>query len=270
MSDDNLAQEMNEELLPENLEQLASEQQEAQPDLSPAEQKAWDDGWRPEDEFEGKPENWKTAEAYNLYGEFQVDVRAAKAETRRVQQEADERFANLNKYHEGKRKAEIADLRAQQRQAVEEADTARFDQLEKQIENTAAVETTTPQVDPTIADWNTANPWINDGSDKAQDAQGWYQRASVQPGATAQSVLAYVDKRIAEVYPEQQTPTNPRREMPSMAEQSHQPRQRQRAGKELTMNDLTAQESKEYEQFGKEMFKDEKQFLKSVADARKG
>lgn len=269
MSDEQLAEQMNEEQLPENLEQLASEQQEEQPDLSPAEQKAWDDGWRPEDQFEGNPENWKTAGEYNLYGEMQTQVRDAKAETRRAQNEMDGRIANLNKLHTAQQEAAINDLKAQQRQAVEEADTAKYDKLQTQIENTAVVEPVASQVDSVIKDWNDANPWVNDGSDKAQDAQGWYQRAAAQPGATAQSVLAYVDKRVAEVYPEQRQ-TNPRRESETMTEQSRQPRQRQRNGKELTMNDLTAQEAKEYEQFGKSMFKDEKQFLKSVADARKG
>lgn len=269
MSEKQLAEQMNEEQLPDNPEQLAEEQQEEQPDLSPAEQKAWDDGWRPEDQFGGNPENWKTAGEYNLYGEMQTQVRDAKAETRRAQNDMDSRIADLNKLHSAQQEAAINDLKAQQRVAVEEADTAKYDQLQARIENTAVAEPIAPQVDPTIADWNNANAWINDGSDKALQAQSFYQIAANKPGATAQSALAYVDEQIGKLYPEQQTPINPRREMPSMAEQSKQPRQRQRAGKELTMNDLTSQEAREYELFGKEMFNDEKQFLKAVADARK-
>jgi hypothetical protein len=271
MSEEQIAEALgagNEEL-PDNVDQLIEGQQEEQPDLSPAEQKAWDDGWRPEDRFEGNPENWKTAGEYNLYGEMQTQVRDAKAETRRAQQDMDSRIASLNKLHSAQQKAAINDLKAQQRQAVEEADTVKFDQLQTQIENTVVEQPQAAPVDQDLADWNAANTWISDGSEKAQDTHGWYGRALSQPGATTQSVLAYVNKRLAEVYPEQQAPTNPRRESATMTEQSRQPRQRQRAGKELSMNDLTAQESREYELFGKSMFKDEKQFLKSVADARK-
>ena len=36
--------------------------------LSPTELRAWNDGWRPEDQFEGNLDNWKTAGEYNLYG----------------------------------------------------------------------------------------------------------------------------------------------------------------------------------------------------------
>jgi hypothetical protein len=271
MSEEQIAEALdagNEEL-PDNVDQLIEDQQDEQPDLSPAEQKAWDDGWRPEDQFDGKAENWKTAGEYNLYGEMQTQVRDAKAETRRANSEMDSRIANLNKLHAAQQEATINDLRSQQRQAVEEADTAKFDQLQTQIENTVVEAPVTPQIDQSIAEWNAKNQWIDDGSDKAQQAQAFFNIGAAKPGATTQSALTYVDDQISKLYPEQQQQTNPRRESATMTEQSRQPRQRQRAGKELSMNDLTAQESREYELFGKSMFKDEKQFLKSVADARK-
>ena len=254
--------------LPDNLEQLVDEQHDDLSDLSPSEQKAWADGWRPQDQFEGKEENWKTAGEYNLYGEMQTQVRDAKAETRRAQSDMDSRIANLNKLHTAQQEAAVNDLKAQQRAAVDERDLDKYDQLQTQIDNTATVAPVAPQADPTIADWNAANPWIDDGSEKAQDAQAWFNRASGMQGATSASALAYVNKRVSEMYPDQQN-TNPRRESATMTEQSRAPRQRQRSGKELTMNDLTAQEAREYEMFGKSMFNDEKQFLKSVQDARK-
>jgi hypothetical protein len=271
MSEEQIAEALgagNEEL-PDNLEQLVEDRQDEQPDLSPAEQKAWDDGWRPEDQFEGNPENWKTAGEYNLYGEMQTQVRDAKAESRRTQQEMDSRIASLNKLHAAQQEAAISDLKAQQRQAVEEADTDKFDRLQTQIENTVVEAPVAQPVDQDLAEWNAANTWISDGSEKAQDTHGWYGRAMSQPGATTQSVLAYVNKRLTEVYPDQQAPTNPRRESATMTEQSRQPRQRQRNGKELSMNDLTASERGDYEKFGKLMFSTEKEFLKSVSDARK-
>jgi hypothetical protein len=270
MSDAQIENALGAEDLPENLEQLVEERQEEQPDLSPAEQKAWGDGWRPEDQFEGNPENWKTAGEYNLYGEMQTQVRDAKAETRRAQNDMDSRIANLNKLHTAQQAAAINDLKAQQRTAVDDRDLDKYDQLQTQIDNTAKVEPVAPQVDQSIAEWNAKNQWIDDGSDKAAQAQAFFNIASTKSGATTQSALAYVDDQIAKLYPDQQKPTNPRRESATMTEQSLQPRQRQRSNKDLSMNDLTAQEAREYELFGKSMFKDEKQFLKSVADARKG
>ncbi len=111
---------------------------------------------------------------------------------------------------------------------------------------------------------------MNDpNSEKGQEAIALYNAAAMRPGATEQSALDYVDQRLAKLYPEEQQPVNPRLEMPTMTEQSTQRTTRQRGGKELTMNDLTAAERSEYEKFGRMMFKDEKSFLKTVADARK-
>jgi hypothetical protein len=278
MSDDQLAEQMNDEQLPDEVDQVEEQQEGLQTDgipddLTAVEQGQWEEGWRPENMFEGKPGNWKSAGEYKLYGEMQGDLRAAKAETRRVREEADQRFSNLNKYHEGKRQAEISDLKAQQRQAVEEADTALYDRLQTQIESTVVepVQSTQPGKAPEISEWEARQgSWVNDPKDERTiQANTFYNIASGKPNATYESALEYVDKQLAKLYPDQQAQTNPRRESATMTEQSRQPRQRQRNNKELSMSDLTSQEAREYEMFGKDMFKDEKQFLKSVQDARK-
>jgi len=269
MSEEQIKEALEQEELPNEHEQ--EEEEEQLPELDPIEQKAWDQGWRPQDEFEGNPDNWKTAGEYNLYGEMQEHVREAKAETRRKEAEFDTRIQNLNKLHEAQKTAAISDLKIQQRQAVEEADTAEFDRLQGQIDEHQKVETipdVEPAKDPVIQAWEDKNPWINNPDDeKAQQAQALWSVAAAKPGATAQSALDYVDINLAKLYPSE-TPTNPRREMPTMTEQSARPSGRRRS-KELTMDDLTASERNEWQQFGSIMFTSEKDYLKAVADARK-
>lgn len=261
--------------LPDNEEQiddaqLVEDHQDDISDLSPVEQKAWSDGWRPQEQFEGNPDNWKTAEAYNLYGEMQSEIRSAKAETRRKEAEFDARIANLNKLHEAQREAAINDLKAKQRNAVEMADTVEFDRIQTQIDQHEAAPAAEPApgVDPAIAEWEAKNAWINNPSDeKTIVANSLFNAASARPGATAESALKELDEKLSKLYPEQQ-PSNPRREMPTMTEQSRRPAGRQRS-KELTMNDLTSEERQQWAQFGSIMFNDEKEFLKAVADGRK-
>jgi hypothetical protein len=274
MSEEQIAEALGAEQLPDEVDQVEEQQEEQQEELnlSPAEQKAWDDGWRPEDQFEGNPQNWKTAGEYNLYGEMQSQVRDAKAESRRTQQEMDTRIASLNKLHAAQQEAAINDLRAEQRLAVEEADTAKYDRLQTQIDNTVVepIVDNVPGKAAEVLEWEAKNAWCTDPNDERTiQANTFYQIASSKPNATYESALKYVDDQLAKLYPGQ-APTNPRRETATMTEQSRQPRQRQRSNKELSMNDLTTQEAREYELFGKSMFKDEKQFLKSVQDARKG
>jgi hypothetical protein len=270
MSEEQIAEALGAEQLPDEVDQAEEQQEEL--NLSPVEQRAYDDGWRPEDQFEGNPDNWKTAGEYNLYGEMQTQVRDAKAETRRAQDDMDSRIASLNKLHAAQQTAAINDLKAQQRQAVEEADTALYDRLQTQIESTVVepVQSTQPGKASEILEWESKNSWSADPNDERTiQANTFYQIASSKPNATYDSALKYVDDQLAKLYAVEQAQTNPRRESVTMTEQSRQPRQRQRNNKELSMSDLTSQEAREYEMFGKDMFNDEKQFLKSVQDARK-
>ena len=43
--------------------------------LSETEQKAFDQGWRPQADFEGPEDNWKTAKEYVRDGEFLATIR---------------------------------------------------------------------------------------------------------------------------------------------------------------------------------------------------
>jgi len=184
---------LDEEQLPDD---IVEDQEEETPELNAAEQKAWDGGWRPEDQFDGNPENWKTAREYNLYGEMQGQIREAKAETRREVAKNDERITNLNKLHSAQQKSALADLKAQQREAVEEADTDKYDKIQTQIDsNKAEDEVTTPTKDPAVAEWEAKNAWINDtGSEKYAQAQAAWGIAASR-GMDNQAALDFVDSQ---------------------------------------------------------------------------
>jgi len=263
---------LDDEQLPDEIVEDQEETEET-PELNAAEQKAWDGGWRPEEQFEGNPENWKTAREYNMYGEFQSQLRENKAESRRKEAEFDERLANSNKLHEARRKSEIDSLKAQRREAVEEADTDKYDKIQTQIDShDAGPETTTPAKDPAVAEWEAKNAWINDtGSEKYAQAQAAWSIAASR-GMDNQAALDFVDSQLGKLYPSKiqpETPTNPRREAATMTETSTRRSPRQRGSKELTMNDLTRDEAKQWAQFGEDMFGDQKSYLKAVSDARK-
>ena len=242
--------------------------------LSPTELRAWNDGWRPEDQFEGNLDNWKTAGEYNLYGEMQGQIREAKSEARRVSQDSDARIANLNRLHQAQQEAAIAEMRSQQRDAVNDMDTDKYDKIQDKIDKTqaAAQQYAAPApvtaTDPQIADWESRNEWVHNPNDeRTQQANSFYAIASKKSGATIDSCLKYVDTQLAKLHPElATTQQNPRRNMPSMTETST-PRSRTRT-KEPTMDSLTASERQDWDKFGSIMFT-EKQFLKSIADSRK-
>ena len=240
------------------------------PQLSEAEQRAYDQGWRPEEDFEGKGD-WKTAKEFIRDGEWMGKIKDLNQRFDSQKREFDDRLENANKLNEARRESEVKELKRQQRDAVEMGDTdaydasqSKIDDLEKQVVEPGPV---AAGKDPAIASWEADNAWINEpGNEKAQVAQGiWSNFISQNPAATTQQALAHVDERINNLYPS--ASGNPRRSAPNTAETPK--KSPQRKGKDLTMNDLTSSEQGEWNQYGKVMFKTEKAFLKAVTDARK-
>lgn len=247
-------------------------QQDQLPELSAEEQRAWDDGWRHEEEYEGDPTRWKTAREYNMYGDHQKELRSLKEDQRAKNQDFEDRLTGVNKLHQAQLEIKVNELKSDRRKAVEMADTDEYDRIQTQIEEAEKqpepVPPAQPGKDPLIADWESKNAWIGDGSQKASDASAmWNAFSQANPNGTIQQALAHVDKQIERLYPSEQ-PSNPRREQPSMNERPTQTPRRTK-GRELTMNDLNADEKECWNKFGSQMYKNEKEFLKTVADARK-
>ena len=142
---------------------VEEESQEVELDLSPMEQKAFDQGWRPQEDFNGPEDHWKTAKEYVKDGEWLAKIKEANQRTERLEQSFNERLENTNKLNEAKNKADIAALKKQQREAVNMADEEAYDSAQQQIDDIEAqpVEATptTQQVAPAIQAWEESNPW---------------------------------------------------------------------------------------------------------------
>lgn len=237
--------------------------------LSPTEQKAHDQGWRPKDDFEGPEDNWKTAKEYVRDGEFLATIKELNQKIDSQKTDFDQRLENSNKLHEARKAREIEDLKTQQRDAVRTSDTEAYDIAQKEIEKLeeAPVETKKEQaIDPVISEWESKNPWVHDLTDERTPvAQGiWNQYITKNPTASNAQALAHVDDRMGKLYPTNNG--NPRRDQQNTNET---PTKRgKKAGKTLTMADLTSDEKNEWNMFGQTMFKNETDFLKAVKDAR--
>lgn len=244
------------------------EEQQEETNLSDFEQKQFDQGWRPLEEFNGPEDNWKTAKEFQRDGEWLDKLKEKDQRLDRIERDFNQRLENTNKLHEARRESEIKALKAEQRNAVDSADTDSFDKAQTQIdalEKAAPVETV-PQTDNAIDDWNKKNPWFFEVGEKSNDAKVFYNSfAGANPNATTEQVLEYLDKKINQLYPT--TNDNPRRNQPNTAENNT--RRTNRQSKSLTMNDLTNDERQEWNMFGSQMFT-EAEFLKTVADTRKG
>ncbi len=269
MSEQELEQEIDLQALANQEQEAEVEQEEEAPQLSEVEQKAFDQGWRPQEDFKGPEDNWKTAKEYVRDGEWIEKLNELKGDISKQQREFDQRLENTNKLNEARRQAEIKKLKADQRNAVDMSDTEAYDQAQSSIEQleNEGVEAPAQQQgkDPVIAEWEAKNPWINEaGNDKSIYAQGvWNNYVQANPNATNQQALAHVDSKIETLFPAQKG--NPRRQQPNTTENNN--RRPSNKSKTLSMSDLTASERQDYDLFGSTMFT-EAEFLKTVADTR--
>lgn len=271
MSEPQLEQEVDLQALAEQEPELNNDQQGEQlPEMSAVEQKAFDQGWRPEEDFSGPSENWKTPKEYIQAGEFMDQINALKGDMNKQQKSFDDRVDNLNKYNKAQTDAKLKDLMAQQREAVELSDTDSFDKAQKAIDNlqeeVAPKVDDTPGKDPAITAWETKNAWFNDMNDErgAVAVGVWNAYVQQNPSHSVAQTLAHIDARIERLYPSNNE--NPRRQQANTTE--NKSRRPSRKDKGLTMGDLTSEEKGDWNLFASGMFTEE-QFLKTVADTRK-
>jgi hypothetical protein len=236
--------------------------------LSATDQTAFDQGWRPKEEFKGDPDNWKTSKEYIKDGEFISKIADLNRRMDSQKADFDERLENTNKLNEKRRVDEVAELKRLQREAVDDRDTDAYDNAQTKIENLEKERDSTPAQqakDPAITEWEAKNDWINNPNDeKTAITQSIFNNyLSKNQGHTAKQALDHVDARLANLYPV----SNPRRDQPDSTESgTKRPKQKNR---DLSMDDLTQDEKQEWNQYGQLMFKDQKSFLKAVSDTRK-
>ena len=261
---------------PENKTEIDKE-----PEYSELETEARKDGHTTKAEWEaaGKdPERWKSPHEFVEYGKIKGALDKSKADQDRQLEDFDKRLENVNKIHQAETKAKLAALKDEQRQAMLEADEEKYDKAEAKIEaikeEVKEEEKPKPQaqeVPQVIQDWETKNPWINTPTDpRTQQAWGLYNGyVKNNPNGRPEDLVAYVNEHMGLNKPA----TNPRREAPS--ETMRAPASAKK-GNRISMSTLTDQEKEDFRDFGADCWPNgkggvnEKDFLQSVADSRKG
>lgn len=203
----------------------------------PAEDKARKMGWRPQEDFKGDPERWVDAETFVKNGEERLPL--LKDNNRKLEQKIanmEKTFQEFSEYHKktieetSKREYDKAkrELKAQQRQAVEEGDTETFDRIEQEIAAIPKPEAPKPETpqqqnaDPVVTDWIQENKWF----DKDQTLRHFAISienflTTAYPGMDQSEVLKEVKDRTQQEFPEKFG--NPKRTAPGAVYSGNEP-----------------------------------------------
>lgn len=191
------------ETTPQAAVEAAVSSQESKTQERDYEAEAAEMGWRPKEEWTGKPENWKSAKVYVEHGE--VNARIAK-----IEKDYADRFDKLEKATsrsvermKAQHAKEIDALKAQKREAVKAGDADAVDRIDEELDRLKAdgpetVKRTDEQVQ---AEWVKKNPWYDEDEDLQIAAIGYSNRIK-SPDLSFEDNLAKVEAYIRKKFPE--------------------------------------------------------------------
>jgi predicted RNase H-like nuclease (RuvC/YqgF family) len=154
------------------------------PELDPViEKEARQNGWVPQEQFRGEPEDWMDAPAFVKKGReinpilrknnerLQRELDSNKAELKELQLTTKEFAAEFAKMKENAYKRAIADLKAQRREALKEDDHTLVDELEERIDTLKEEQAKKPEPkkETTGPDMTVLNAWRQENQ--------WYDEA---------------------------------------------------------------------------------------------
>ena len=168
-------------------------------------------GWAPEEDWRGKPEDFKSAERFIKDGESIPALLKSKVE--KLEGRVDELLDSNKKLNEfSQRSLEkerkendrlIHKLEETRKQAITEGDGEAFDRADKQINDLRADVQPQPQeLDPTAKRWLEANPWYETNDKLAIHADGMADRLVAQ-GYTGKAYFDELTKKMHEAFPEE-------------------------------------------------------------------
>jgi len=196
------------------------------PKLSAAEEKAMEQGWVPQDQWDGDPEQWRPAKEFLDRGELFKKIEDQNRTIKEFKRALDDLKGHHSKTREVEYARALEALKMQKQSAIEEGDGAAVIKLDDQIDLVKDEQQRLKQqnnqptddiINPEFTNWVEKNKWYETSEPmKAYaDALGRNLAAS---GLSPSAVLQEVEKQVKLEFPNKFT--NPNRNKPGSVEGS--------------------------------------------------
>jgi hypothetical protein len=194
--------------------------------LSAAEQQAMEQGWVPQDEWEGDPEQWRPAKEFLDRGELFKKIEDQNRTIKEFKRALDDLKGHHAKTRETEYARAIQALKAQKIAALEDGDAAAVVKLDDQIDlvkdeqsklKQAAFQPQQEQLNPEFVNWVDKNKWYETSQPMRAyaDALG---RDLAYKGLAPGEVLKEVERQVRDEFP--QKFRNANRDKPGAVESS--------------------------------------------------
>lgn len=194
--------------------------------LTAAEEKAMEQGWVPQDEWEGDPEQWRPAKEFLDRGELFKKIEDQNRTIKEFKRALEDLKGHHAKTRDTEYKRALDTLKAQKVQAIEEGDAQSVVKIDDQIDlvkeeqrklAAQAAEPAVPELNPEFVAWTERNSWYERDTNMKIFADALGQRLAAA-GKTPAAVLAEVEKQVREEFPHKFK--NPNRDKPGSVEGS--------------------------------------------------
>lgn len=192
-----------------------------QPELSPIEQKAMEQGWVPQDQWEGDPEQWRPAKEFVDRGELFKKIDEVKRENKQLRQGLEALSSHHAKVKETEYKRALETLKLEKRDALAEGEYDRVLEIDDKIAETreemkAAKEEpkqAQSQPDPKFVAWLDKNPWYSNNRAMKAVADEVTRELLERGVRDPDTILSEVEKEVKKEFATKFT--NPNRSKPS-------------------------------------------------------
>jgi hypothetical protein len=193
--------------LPEGSEPEPQDQTPDAPEFTEVELEAMKLGWKPESEFVAKPgRKWKTAERFledkPLFDKIDEQHKHAK----KLEKQVDLLREHYEKVEKAAFDRALAELKAERKQALEEGDLVRAEEIRDEIDERKqqAPKVQPVQPDPEVgnamAEWRERNDWYEKDEDMTAFADGLGNKL-LKEGKNPVDILEVVEKKIKVAFP---------------------------------------------------------------------
>lgn len=199
---------------------------EQKPQLTEMESKAASQGWRPKDEWDGDPDQWRPAKEFLDRGELFKKI----DDQNRTIKEFQKTLAEFAKHHSKVKETEyaraLADLKAAKKEALAEGDADAVVDIDDKIELVREAQRATPtpqvpqvpEVNPVFTAWVERNNWYQSSPAMRAYADRLGNELGSAGGMSATDILTQVEREVKKEFAHKFT--NPNRDKPGSVEGS--------------------------------------------------
>lgn len=216
-------------------------------ELSPVEQKALEQGWVPQDQWQGDPEAWRPAKEFVERGELYKSIHSTKRELKQTQAALQAQMRHHELVFQKAYEKAYKELRDQKRQAMKEQDFDQLQEVEAKIENlqvehqqeaaqlqAAKQVASQPAVAPEFQAFLDKNPWYTQDPELNLEAD-LIGSNFIRFGGSKDQLFNHVEKEIRKRHPDKFGLARPKVAAPSAVAA---PSRKAATKGELTINDV--------------------------------